>query len=88
MVELGYDEASPFTSPNQSEGTTRESKDHKSSKAAQHKQPVTVKKRLNCILKMSSFAQPSTLVHFAMQMDTLLYAMINTSVECLTEVSA
>ena len=51
MVELGYDEASPFTSPNQSEGTTRESKDHKSSKAAQHKQPVTVKKAFELYLE-------------------------------------
>ena len=50
MVELGYDEASPFTSPDQSEGTTRESKDHKSSKAAQHKQPVTVKKAFELYL--------------------------------------
>jgi hypothetical protein len=51
MVELGYDEASPFTSSDQSEGTTRESKDRKSSKAAQHKQPVTVKKAFELYLE-------------------------------------
>lgn len=44
MVELGYDEAAPFTSPDQSENATRTAKDRKASKATQHRQPVTVKK--------------------------------------------
>lgn len=51
MVELGYDEASPFTNPDQAEGADRTSKDHKVSKAAQHRQPVTVKKAFELYLE-------------------------------------
>ena len=51
MVELGYDEASPYTNPDQTEAAARKATDHKSSKAAQHKQPVTIKKAFDLYLE-------------------------------------